>query len=122
MGRIGKNVWAAALWPIIALFNQASHAQSPLCCSVGQSRMECLEQRERYWTQGIVCQELPRAVSPPGTPTTISAAPTAGSPHNSSLPLCCTRDQSRMECLEQREKNWNQGIACQKYFPGTFWS
>ena len=113
MGRFGKNVWAAALWPTIALFNQASHAQAPLCCSIGQSRAECLEQREKYWTQGVVCQELSRPTSPPGSATTITTAPTGGSLQNSSLPLCCTREQSRMECLEQREKNWNQGIACQ---------
>ena len=113
MGRFGKSIWAAALWPTILLVNQVSHAQSPLCCSVGQSRMECLEQREKYWTQGIVCQELPKAASPLGPSTTITAAPTVESPRNSSLPLCCTREQSRMECLEQRENNWNQGIACQ---------
>ena len=113
MQRFGLNICAAALWPAVLLISQSLHAQSTACCSVGQSRMECLEQREKYWNQGIACQNPPQISPLPGGAATVGSLPTIRSLQNSALPLCCTSGQSRMECLEQREKYWNQGIACQ---------
>ena len=112
MQRIQNSILAAA-WPALLLLSHAAHAQAPLCCTAGQTRMECLEQREMYWNNGVVCRDPAPAPFAPASGGTLTTAPAVRSPAVSLLPSCCSPGQNRMECLEQRERNWTQGIACQ---------
>ena len=112
MQRIRNSILAAA-WPALLLLSHAAHAQAPLCCTAGQTRMECLEQREMYWNKGVVCRDPAQAPLAPASAGTIATAPPVRSPAVSLLPSCCSSGQNKMECLEQRERYWTQGIACQ---------
>ena len=112
MQRIREGM-LAAVWPALLLLSHAAHAQAPLCCTAGQTRMECLEQREMYWNKGVVCRDPAQVPSTPASAGAIATAPAVRSPAVSLLPSCCSPGQNKMECLEQRERYWTQGIACQ---------
>ena len=109
-----QTMMLAAAWQVMLLVSQATLAQTaPLCCTAGQTRIDCLEQRENYLNRGIVCRDPVETPSRPAAGAAVNAPLVVRPAAAGVLPACCTADQSRTECLEQREKFWTLGIACQ---------